>query len=246
MKIALAQINPTVGDLAGNCELIVARSRAARDQGADLALFPELAVTGYPPRDLLEDPAFVADAEAALAELPSRLAELAVVVGGLRRSRHKTGRPLQNCAVLINRGRVRGFRAKSLLPSYDVFDEERYFEPARENKPIRVAGCGSLGLTVCEDLWSGLRQGGQRRYARDPLAGLVSAGADLLINISASPFERGKGALREQLAVEAARRHHRTIAVVNQVGGNDELIFDGRSLIVGADGAVLARAPEFE
>jgi len=245
MRIALAQINPTVGDLARNLDLIEATAREAGAAGADLVVFPELCLTGYPPRDLLEDPGFVADALGALDELPGRLGSMAAVVGALRRSKRRTGRPLENCAILLAKGRIRAHRAKSLLPSYDVFDEERYFEPARENRPLRLAGCGRLGLTVCEDLWSDLCYAGRRRYSRDPLAELTRAGADLLINISASPFERGKGAVRERLAMEAARRHGRPLALVNQVGGNDELVFDGRSAVIAGDGTVLARAPEF-
>ncbi|NOZ88100.1 MAG: NAD+ synthase [Deltaproteobacteria bacterium] len=245
MRIALAQLNYTIGDFSNNLEKIRQADKEAAGRKADIIVFSELALTGYPPRDLLEDPMFVAEAEKALFESAQTFQTPWAVLGGIRSRIASTGRPLENCAFLISGGKVKAHRAKSLLPSYDVFDEERYFEPARQNRALTVLG-KKIGLTVCEDLWADYYYGGHKRYSRDPIMSLAGSKVELLFNISASPFERGKGMLRDRLAAETAKKYNMAVALVNQVGGNDELVFDGRSLLVSETGHIIARAPEFE
>ena len=244
MKIALGQINPIVGDIAGNSEKIVEWATRARGQGAELILFPELAVIGYPPKDLLLKPQLVRASEAAVKDIAARVAGIDVLVGYAARNESGRGRALYNAAALLRGGSVVDVSHKSLLPTYDVFDESRYFEPAREPS---VVACGRrrLGVTICEDLWNDESFVGRRLYVEDPVGELVKAGADLLINASASPFEIDKHGLRERLFGGQVARCGVPLAFCNQVGGNDELIFDGASCVFDGSGRVIARAKAF-
>ena len=244
MKIALAQINPTVGDVAGNSQRIARAIAAARDGGADLAVFSELAITGYPPRDLLARPSFVAASVAAVDALAETCRGVAALVGFVRPSDRSPGRPLENAAALLADGRVQAVHAKTLLPTYDVFDETRYFEPGPAPAPLTIAG-QPVGVSICEDLWDRPALG-RALYQDDPVAHFADAGAKVIVNLSASPFQLGKVARREDLIRRQAARAAAAVAYVNQVGGNDELIFDGGSLAVAADGTVLGRCRAFD
>jgi NAD+ synthetase len=244
MKIALAQINPVVGDIRGNSALMAGAIDAAADAGAALVVFPELSIVGYPPRDLLRKEAFVADNVRAVEQLASRCTRIAALVGYARPSPHPRGRPLQNAAALLEGGRIRHVHVKSLLPTYDVFDETRYFEPGGNSACVDVAG-QRIGISVCEDLWDP-RALGRPLYDADPVAELARQGAKVIINLAASPYQMGKMRLREELFARQAVRCRTPIVYVNQVGGNDELIFDGSSCVIDCSGAVIARARSFE
>jgi len=240
VKIALAQINPIVGDLAGNrARVEQAAGRAAR-AGAELVLLPELALTGYPPMDLLEREGFVDDQLRELERLAAASREIAIVVGAVLRTTPTGGRSLQNCAVLLQNGERAAVQAKTLLPAYDVFDEKRYFLPAEKRRPAQL-GKAVLGLTVCEDAWVE-----PMGYGCDPVEELARAGAQLVLNCSASPWHLGKATARRSLFAELARKHRVPIAFCNQVGGNDELIFDGGSFLVDAEGRIRTTLPLFE
>ena len=246
MKIALLQINPTVGDLPGNARLILeALERAAR-AGADVAVTPELALVGYLPRDLLLDRGFVDAAWTALAGLAARTAALPPVLVGLPEpNASDEGRPLFNSAVLLRGGGIGARFRKALLPTYDVFDEDRYFEPFHGPQILEVGG-RRLGISICEDIWNDRDFWKRRRYHHDPIDELSRAGADAIVNLSASPFTAGKHQKREEMLGAAAGKHGRPVAYVNQVGGNDDLIFDGRSCAFDAGGAPIARGRSFE
>ena len=249
-RIALAQIDTTVGDLDGNARKIREFTGRARDAGASLVAFPELAISGYPPRDFLDMPEFVARCAAAVEELgrPGDWSRgIAVAFGFPERAPGAPPPGLHNSVALVEGGRIAAVGRKSLLPTYDVFDETRYFLPAGSSTAAPVGSLGlRLGLSVCEDIWNDKRFWDRPRYERDPIADLISGGATLIVNISASPYALGKPELRERMLAAAARSHRTPIAYVNQVGGNDSLVFDGGSMLVGADGRVLARAPLFE
>jgi NAD+ synthetase len=247
VKIALAQLNPTIGDFEGNRRSILAAVAAAEARGAELAVFPELALCGYPPKDLLERPAFVAAAAASLEALAAGLAGSAVaaLVGFPERLATGAGRGLSNSAALIDGGRIVAVARKSLLPTYDVFDEWRYFEPAGEVAVTPFRG-RRLGISICEDIWNDADFWPRRLYRSDPIEALVAAGAEILINVSASPYTMEKRHLRPRMLAATARRWRRPLVFVNQVGGQDDLVFDGASLALGADGRVLARAAEHE
>jgi len=243
MRIALAQFDPIVGDIAGNTarmgQLI---DRAAAD-GCDLVVFGELAVAGYPPRDLLRKEQFVADNVAAVEALAGRCTRTAALVGFVRPTPSPRGRPLQNAAALLAEGEVRLVHVKTLLPTYDVFDETRYFEPGGRPRCIDLAGA-RIGLSICEDLWDAAALG-RELYGEDPIGFLAGQGARIIVNMAASPYQRGKAALREDLFARQAARHRAAIVYVNQVGGNDELIFDGGSCVVSPEGKLLGRAASF-
>ena len=246
MKIALAQLNLTVGDIDGNARRILdACARAAR-AGARLVVTPELSLVGYPPRDLLLKPRFIADNLAALKRLAGEVGPTALVVGYVDRTGRKRGLPLYNAAALIADGRVLARTCKRLLPTYDVFDEMRYFEPGDEPAVVEWGG-SKLGLSVCEDIWTqGSAGPAARLYHGNPIADLVEAGAEILINVSASPFVTGKFAQRAELVRAQALRYGRPVVYVNQVGGNDSLVFDGASFAVSAGGEVVAQLKAFE
>ena len=247
VKVALGQINPTIGDFEGNRRLVLEATAAAERQGADLAIFPELALVGYPPRDLLERAGFLEAAAASLAALATARAppRTAVVVGFPERLPGSSGRAVANSAALIEDGRVTHIVRKSLLPTYDVFDEWRYFEPAAEVAPVPFRG-RTLGLSICEDIWNDADFWPQRLYRGDPIEALVRAGAEILVNISASPYTMQKRHLRPRMLASTATRWQRPLLYVNQVGGQDDLVFDGSSLALDAGGRVIARGAEHD
>jgi NAD+ synthase (glutamine-hydrolysing) len=239
MRLALAQLNPLVGDLAGNGELILAASRQAAAQGADLVLTPELSLWGYPPRDLLLRPSLIREQRAVLNQLAASLAQelpqLAVLVGMAEPSGAAPLPNLFNAVALVEAGSWRVVARKRLLPTYDVFDEQRYFCAATGPSVLELERGGRswrLGLTICEDLWVEEELQGHRLAGADPVAELLSSRIDLLLNLSASPFGQAKVALRQNLAARAAARLGCPVVYVNQVGGNDELVFDGASFVV--------------
>lgn len=232
LRIASAQMNPTVGDLDGNLATIAARYEDAVAVGCDVVAFPELAVTGYPPEDLVLKPGFVADNHAALERFAATTGACAAVVGFV-----DAGRDLYNAAAVCAHGRVLGVYRKRSLPNYSVFDEARYFTPGPDDEPMSlfVIGGVKVGVTICEDIWT----------ATGPLSTQASAGAEINLNLNGSPFQVGKQAVRERMVATRAADTHSAIVYVNQVGGQDELVFDGRSFVVDAEGVLLARAPAF-
>jgi len=243
MKIALVQQNPVVGDIAGNLAGMERAIARAAEEGCDLAVFAELSMLGYPPRDLLRKERFVADSAAAVETLARRCTDVAAWVGFARPSPSPRGRSLQNAAALLADGQVRSIHAKTLLPTYDVFDETRYFEPGERGGCIDLGG-RRIGLSICEDLWDAPALG-RELYGDDPIARLIADGAEVIVNMAASPYQLAKASLREELLCRQATRSGATIVYVNQVGGNDELIFDGGSCVVSPTGTVLARAASF-
>lgn len=244
MKIALVQINPVIGDFQHQCQRMIAFSQQARNQGCDLVVFPELAVCGYPPRDLLEQKAFIAANQKALEYLVNTIHGIGVVAGFVALNPGDMAKALYNSAVLFENGRVLHQVNKQLLPDYDVFDERRYFEPGQPGLPLVYKGC-RIGLTICEDVWNDKDVFARRMYGADPVAQLASAGVDLLINIAASPFHMGKIDFRDHMLATIAKKYKLPVVFVNQVGGNDHLLFDGASAVFGADGLVKARARDF-
>ncbi len=245
MKIAIAQINPIIGDFHRNCAKIVAFVERAKTKGCDLIVFTELVISGYPPRDLLEKNDFIDCNLRCLRQLQELIQGIGVVLGFVDRNPAETGNPLFNAAALFENGRELQRVRKRLLPVYDVFDERRYFEAGEGCQPIEYKGC-RLGLTICEDIWNDKDLASKRFYAADPVAELVQAGADLIINISASPYHAGKNAFRTKMLGAVARKHHVPIVYANQVGGNDSVLFDGASCVYGPDGAIAAQAADFE
>ena len=248
-RIALAQINATVGDFAGNAAKIRDATGRARAAGATLVAFPELAVSGYPPRDFLDLPEFLERSQRALADLalPAEWSRGITVVVGFPEAVPGAPPPgVYNSAALVVDGRVAAIGRKSLLPTYDVFDETRYFLPSDVSTAADAKPAGMrVGLSICEDVWNDKRFWERPRYRRDPIADLAGAGAGVVVNISASPYALGKPLLRQRMLSASAQAHGVPIAYVNQVGGDDALVFDGGSMLVGKDGAVLARAPLF-
>jgi len=245
MKIALAQIDPTVGDIDGNVERILRACAAARERGADLVVLPELALVGYPPRDLVERPSFARKNREALASLASRIDRPAAILGFVDENPTNVGKPVRNAAALVGGGQVLAVRAKALLPTYDVFDEARYFEPGENEGPVPFGGL-PLGITICEDIWNDKDFWERPLYRRDRLTELARAGIAVILNISASPFHADKGAIRLRLFASAARKHGLPLVFVNQVGGNDELIFDGASFVLDSAGRLVAQLAAFE
>ncbi len=245
MKIALAQINTTVGDFAGNLDRIVTYARCAGERGADLVVFPELALCGYPPRDLVEKPEFVSRCEAELGRLAGLLPNIPALVGYVRRSHAKQGKAVSDAAALLHRGKVVLDYVKILLPFYDVFDESRYFEPGDSLGLYQLAGY-RLGVTICEDAWNDKHFWKKQLYSRDPVEESVKSGANLLLNIASSPYDTEKIRLRHNMLQAIARQHQTPVVYVNHVGGNDQLIFDGSSMAFNARGELGARAKSFE
>lgn len=230
MKIGIAQINTTVGDLSGNKALILDAYQFLVGDGAELIIFPELAVCGYPPRDLLFKTRFVADTEITLAEIAKEVGEVPAVIGYVQdRGPYLTGRPFYNAAAWCESGEIKAVGRKSLLPTYDVFDEERYFEPA-EGPTVHEWNGKKVGITICEDIWNNPGVPTSRRYCDDPIGTLADQKIDLLLNLSASPWHEGKDEAREPLVQDAAERCGCPAVYCNAVGGNDELIFDGGSI----------------
>ncbi len=245
MKIALAQINTTVGDFAGNVERIVKYAQCAVERGAQLVVFPELALCGYPPRDLVEKPEFVERTERELERLAGLLPDIRVVVGYVRRSGVPQGKPVADAAALLHKGKRVLDYVKGLLPFYDVFDESRYFEPGDSTAVFRLEG-KQLGLTICEDIWNDKNFWGKRLYVRDPAEESVAAGAKLLLNIASSPYCTEKIQFRHDMLKALAKRHGVPVVYVNHVGGNDQLVFDGSSMAFNARGELCARAKSFD
>ena len=247
MKIALAQINPTVGDFTGNLEIIVAVSRRAAAQGARLTVFSELALCGYPPADFLEKPSFLARCRTAVNELASATRELstAVLAGVALPAERESGKPAVNAAVLLDGGRLLLEQHKRLLPFYDVFDEQRYFAQSRPQQVVELDGL-RLAITICEDAWNDKSFWSRRFYAVDPIEELMRQQPAVLINLSSSPFWHGKRAIRRQMLAAIARRNGVPLLLSNQVGGNDSLIFDGSSMALNASGELIAQAASFE
>jgi len=247
VKVALAQINPTVGDFEGNTRKILDFSRRASEGGADLVLFPELAICGYPPADLLEKPAFVERCGQAIAEIAQATAEdnIGVIAGYVTAALPGTGKHVMNSAALVRRGRVECLQSKMLLPFYDVFDEQRYFAPAQSQRVWPLNG-HTAALTICEDAWNDKSFWENRLYTVDPVEELMKQRASMILNISASPWWRGKRGLRREMVSAIARRHRVPVVMVNQIGGNDSLVFDGTSFAVDSNGEVIAQAKSFE
>lgn len=249
MTIALAQINPTVGDLQGNRKKIEHYARRARDEGADLVVFPELCVTGYPPEDLLENPFFTKAVRTAVRRVAEGVPpELGVIIGAPVPNGDEYGNALHNAALLFEDGELQDYAYKTLLPTYDIFDEDRYFEPADERRIIEWRDV-RIGLHVCEDMWNVHFPDGSHdnpRYECDPLAELSALDPDIFINISASPYSIGKHGVRNDLVEYICSRHGRPFLLCNQVGANTEIIFDGDSRIHASDGTQIACASSFE
>lgn len=255
MKLAIAQLNPTIGDLTGNAQQILEAARLAVNQGARLLLTPELSLCGYPPRDLLLNPSFVESMATTLKQLAEQLPpSLAVLVGMVEpnpQAHVAGGKPLYNSISLLDQGQVQQIFHKRLLPTYDVFDEYRYFEPGLQSNlftleleesapPIRI------GVTICEDLWNDEEFWGRRNYAVNPIADLAEHGVDLIVNLSASPYRVGKQKLREAMLRHSTFRYKQPILYANQVGGNDDLLFDGSSVAFNGAGEMVCRARSFE
>ena len=246
MKIALAQINPTVGDFTGNLEKIVAASRRAAEAGARLTVFSELAICGYPPADFLEKPSFLVRCRSAVDELAAMTSSLttAIVVGVALPAPSGSGKPAVNAAVLLDGGRLLLEQHKRLLPFYDVFDEQRYFAPARSQRVVELDGV-RLAISICEDAWNDKNFWPRRLYKVDPMEELMQQNPALHINLSSSPFWHSKRAVRREMLAAIARRDGVPVIMVNQVGGNDSLIFYGSSLALNGLGELIAQAASF-
>jgi NAD+ synthase (glutamine-hydrolysing) len=244
VKIALGQINPTVGDFSGNARKMVDFSRRARAEGAGLILFPELAVCGYPPRDLVERPSFVAHNRESVERIAVDTAGIAVICGLVTPALPDAERSAMNSAALLVDGKVRFIQSKMLLPTYDVFDEMRNFAPAKQQELFSFCG-NRMALTICEDAWNDKQFWGKRLYTVDPVESLIRAGGNFVLNISASPFWIGKRELRRDMLASIARQHKVPVVLVNQVGGNDSLVFDGSSLVLNREGHVVAQGKSF-
>jgi NH3-dependent NAD+ synthetase/predicted amidohydrolase len=244
MKLGLLQLNPTIGAFAANREKLVRAYADAVARGAEFVLAPELFLCGYPPRDLLLREDFVAANLAALAETAANIGEIPLCLGYAEKNSARPGRPLQNAAAVLQNGKVLWRTAKSLLPTYDVFDEDRYFEPAARVEPFVFQG-RKIGITICEDIWNDEDFWPERIYRRDPVRELIAQGAELIFNLSASPWHDGKEKTRLEMLRRVARDEKTPLAQVNAVGANDELIFDGHSVVLDARGEVLALGKGF-
>ena len=242
MKIGFAQINPTVGDLRGNCDLIIGAYERLAAAGAELVLTPELAMTGYPPQDLVLKSRFVPENLELLEKLHAHVGDAALLVGFVDRNEGR-GKPFRNAAALLERGKPIRKTYKSLLPTYDVFDEERYFQPAEHVEPFLVHG-KKIGVTICEDIWTE-HYLPRPLYDCEPVRSLVEQGAEIIVNLSSSPFSLHKPAIRYEMVAGLARAHQRPISYCNLIGGNDQIIFDGNSFAVNSAGNVIAQLAAF-
>jgi NAD+ synthase (glutamine-hydrolysing) len=245
VKIGLGQINPTVGDFSGNAAKIIDYSRRAQLAGAGLILFPELSVCGYPPRDLVERYSFVARNRETVERIASETRGIAVICGLVTPAHSSTGKSVMNSAALLMEGKVAFVQSKMLLPTYDVFDEMRNFAPAKSQDLFSFCG-NRMALTICEDAWNDKQFWLKRLYTVDPVESLIKAGGNFVLNISASPFWIGKRELRRDMLASIARQHKVPVVMVNQVGGNDSLVFDGSSLVLNREGQVVAQGRSFE
>src|SRR5256886_13712848 len=242
MKIGFAQINPTVGDLSGNFEKIISAYERLAAAGADLVLTQELAITGYPPQDLVFKSRFVPENLKVLEQLHARVGKVPLLVGFVDRNNGR-GKPFHNAAALLERGKPIRTAHKSLLPTYDVFDEDRYFDPASRVEACDLCG-KKIGVTICEDIWTE-HYLPRPFYDVEPVRGLVEQGAEIIVNLSASPFHLHKPAIRREMVGALARAYQRPICYCNAVGGNDQLIFDGNSIAVNASGELIAQFASF-
>jgi len=245
VKIALGQINPTVGDFSGNAARIIDFAIRAQAAGAGLIAFPELSVCGYPPRDLVERSSFVAHNHEAALHIAQHTRGISVIVGLVTPAHAESGKSVMNSAALLQDGKIAFVQSKMLLPTYDVFDEVRNFAPAAAQSLFAHAE-KQIALTICEDAWNDKNFWNRRLYTFDPVEALVKTGGDFVLNISASPFWMGKRELRRDMLASIARNNRVPVAMVNQVGGNDSLVFDGSSLALNASGNVIAQAKSFE
>ena len=245
MKIALGQINPTVGDFSGNATKIIDFSRRAQADGAGLILFPELSICGYPPRDLVERPSFVAHNRETAERIAEQTRGISVICGLVIPAESDAGKSVMNSAALLQDGKIAFLQSKMLLPTYDVFDEMRNFAPAKSQELFSFCG-NRMALTICEDAWNDKLFWPKRLYTVDPIESLVRAGGNFVLNISSSPFWIGKREIRRDMLVAIARNHKVPVALVNQVGGNDSLVFDGSSIVLNAEGKIIAQGRSFE
>ncbi|MEK6636098.1 MAG: NAD+ synthase, partial [Planctomycetota bacterium] len=246
MKIALAQINQTVGDFQNNIEKICSYIDRARSQNADLVVFPELAITGYPPKDFLDIPAFVDENLKALEKITCSVSGISAIIGFVDKNKRPHGKLVHNAAAFIQDKKIISIHHKSLLPTYDVFDECRYFEPAYTISPVKFMDY-TLGISICEDIWNDEEFWARPLYEKDPIEDLISQGANIIINISSSPFAVGKhDKIRLRMLIHDAVKYKVPFVYVNQVGGNDDLVFDGNSSVINAEGSLIARSAAFE
>jgi NAD+ synthase (glutamine-hydrolysing) len=245
VKIVLGQINPTVGDFSGNAAKIIDYSRRAKAAGAGLILFPELSVCGYPPRDLVERPSFVIRNRETAEHIAAETTGIAVICGLVTPADSETGKSVMNSAVLLMDGKVAFVQSKMLLPTYDVFDEVRNFAPAKSQSLFDFCG-NRMALTVCEDAWNDKRFWHKQLYTVDPVESLIRAGGNFVLNISASPFWIGKREFRRDMLASIARQHKVPVVLVNQVGGNDSLVFDGSSVVLNSAGQIIAQGLSFQ
>jgi len=245
VKIALGQINTTVGDFSGNTSKIIEYARRAQAAGASLILFPELSVCGYPPRDLVEKSTFADENLESLEQIKREVSGIAVVAGLVTKASGATGKSVMNSAALVQNGETKLLQSKMLLPTYDVFDESRNFAPAASQKVVDFCN-RHVALTICEDAWNDKHFWNRRLYGFDPVEALLGAGGNLLLNISASPFHVGKREIRREMLAAIAKNNRVPVALVNLVGGNDSVIFDGSSLVIAPDGRVIAQGKSFE
>lgn len=245
VKIALGQINPTVGDFSGNSAKIIDFSRRAQAAGAGLILFPELSVCGYPPRDLVERSSFVAHNRESVERIAAEVPGIAIICGLVTPAHSDTGKSVMNSAALLREGKIAFLQSKMLLPTYDVFDEMRNFAPAKTQELFPMCG-NRMALTICEDAWNDKLFWPKRLYTVDPVEALIQAGGNFVLNISASPFWIGKREFRSEMLASIARRHKVPVVMVNQIGGNDSLVFDGSSLVLNREGEVIAQGRSFE
>ena len=245
VKIALGQINPTVGDFSGNALKIIEFSRRAQSSGAGLILFPELSVCGYPPRDLVERPSFVARNRDTAEQIAAATRGISVICGLVTPAESETGKSVMNSAALLQDGKIAFLQSKMLLPTYDVFDEMRNFAPAKSQNLFSLCG-NRVALTICEDAWNDKLFWPKRLYTVDPIEALIRAGGNIVLNISASPFWIGKRELRSDMLASIACQYRVPVAMVNQVGGNDSLVFDGSSIVLNEQGEIIAQGRSFE
>jgi len=245
VKIALGQINPTVGDFSGNAAKHIEFSRRAQANGAGLILFPELSVCGYPPRDLVERPSFVVRNRETAKQIAAATRGISVICGLVTPAESETGKSVMNSAALLQDGTIVFVQSKMLLPTYDVFDEMRNFAPAKSQSLFSFCG-NQVALTICEDAWNDKLFWPKRLYTVDPIEALIRAGGNFVLNISSSPFWIGKRELRRDMLASIARHHKVPVAMVNQVGGNDSLMFDGSSIVLNPEGNIIAQGHSFE
>jgi NAD+ synthase/NAD+ synthase (glutamine-hydrolysing) len=245
VKIALGQINPTVGDFSGNAGKIIEFSQRARGAGAGLILFPELSISGYPPRDLVERPSFQARNQQVAEQIAADTRGIAVICGLVTQASAETGKSVMNSAALLRDGKIDFIQSKMLLPTYDVFDEMRNFAPANSQQLFDFCG-NRMALTICEDAWNDKHFWNRQLYRLDPVDELIKSGGNFVLNISASPFWVGKREFRREMLASIARNNRVPVVMVNQVGGNDSLIFDGSSIVLNGSGEVIARGKSFE